>query len=220
MATPLYVRNLRPNAVLVKIGGLKYTVERRGFREDTVALPPEAREDPVVSTFLQRNILEEISKETFMTLATRPENTITVGPDKKQRREDVLPLVPRKAETEVNIPINNPEESRTPFLITDENIRDSGKLRSPRPEFKDSVPTTEEDIAAIEAARRAVEAAVSQVNLPEDETAQLKQQVNELTGLVRELLAKQEQNEAKPKAAPKPRKPRAPKKESTKANSA
>lgn len=191
MADVFYVRNTRPNAVLIRVAGLKQTIERRGSREDTAALPGDWREDPVVATFLHRGILEEISKDTFMTLGSRPEDARGT------------PLRQRAAATDVNIPINNPEESRTPFLITDQDIRDSAKLRSPRPEFEGTVPTTQEDLDAIEAARKAVEAAVGQVNLPDSETEQLKIQVNELTSLVRELLAKQQVTEAE---APKTRK--------------
>ena len=191
MSDVLYVRNTRPNAVLIRVGGIKYTAERRGSREDSLALPGDWRNDPIVATFLQQGVIEEISKETFMTLGSRPDGVTEI------------PLKERKAATEVNIPINNPEESRQPYLITEEDLRKSTPLRSPRPEFATEVPTTQEDLLKIEEARKAAEINPGQVDFPESETEQLKLQVNELSALVRELLAKQESSaggslEAKP----------------------
>ena len=187
----LYVRNNRPNAVLMRVDGIKYTVERRGSREDSAALPGDWRNKPPVSTFLHQGVLEEISKDSFMALGSRPEDTIVEerGRAKRVPGPTDLPLVERAA-NEINIPIN-PDDHRQPTVITDENLRKTAKFRSPTPEFDGEVRSTEEDLALIEEARRAAEASPGQVNFEEDETAQLRKQVTELTGLVQQLLAGQ-----------------------------
>ena len=193
MSDILYVRNRRPNAVLVRVDGIKYTVERRGSREDSAALPGAWRNDPGVSAFLHQGILEEISKDAFMALGSRPEDTIVE--DRQGRTRKVpgptdLPLVERAA-NEVNVPIN-PDDHRQPTVITDETLRKTAKLRSPNPEFAGEIPSTADDLAAIEEARRAAEASPGQVDFEEDETAQLRKQVQELTGLVHQLLSQGE----------------------------
>lgn len=219
----LYVRNRRPNAVLVRVDGIKYTVERRGSREDSAALPGAWRDDPGVAAFLHQGILEEISKDAFMALGSRPEDTIVE--DKQGRARKVpgptdLPLVERAA-NEINVPIN-PDDHRQPTVITDETLRKTAKLRSPNPEFAGVIPSTAEDLAAIEEARRAAEASPGQVDFEEDETAQLRKQVQELTGLVTELLARAPQvadannGEEAPAKAPAKKKAAAPKKTAAK----
>jgi hypothetical protein len=188
----LYIRNNRPNAVLVRVDGIKYTVERRGSREDSAALPGDWRNKPPVSTFLHQGILEEISKDAFMQLGSRPEETIVEerGRPKRIPGPTDLPLLERAA-NEVNIPIN-PDDHRQPTVITDEDLRKTMKLRSPNPEFAGEVPSTAEDLKAIEEARRAAETSPGQIDFEEDETAQLRKQVQELTGLVQQLLIKEE----------------------------
>lgn len=209
----LYVRNSRPNAVLMRVEGLKITVERRGSREDTAALPGDWRNNPQVATFLQRGILEEISKDAFMALSGRPEETFVEerGRPKRVPGPTEVPLVQRPSDA-INIPIN-PEDHRQPTVITDETLRKSLHLRSPRPEFAGEVPTTSEDLQRIEEARKAAEANPGRVDFPEDETEQLKLQVAELTGLVQQLLAKGETAEV----TPAPKKKATPKKTAKKA---
>lgn len=201
MADILYVRNRRPNAVLIRVDGIKYTVERRGSREDSAALPAAWRDDPSVSTFLNQGVLEEISKDAFMALGSRPEDTIVEerGRPKRVPGPTEIPLRDKRGEDEVNIPINNPETSREPYIITEADLRKSTPFRSPDPQFAGEVRSTADDLAAIEEARRAAEANPGQVNFEEDETAQLRKQVSELTGLVQQLLAKDAASEETPK---------------------
>lgn len=188
----VYVRNKRPNAVLIRVDGIKYTVERRGSREDSAALPGDWKNKPPVSTFLMQGVLEEISKDAFMALGSRPEETIIEerGRPKRIPGPTDLPLVERAAD-EVNIPINNPEESREPYIITEADLRKTANLRSPNPAFAGEIPSTEEDIAAIAEAKRLAETNPSQVDFPESETEQLKLQVQELTALVKQLATQQ-----------------------------
>lgn len=192
----IYVRNNRPNAVLVRVDGLKYTVERRGSRDDTAALPGDWRSKPPVSTFLHQGILEEISKDAYMALGMRPEDTIIEerGRAKKVPGVTDIALVERSA-SEVNIPIN-PEDHRQPTVITEENLRKTAPLRSPKPEFAGEVRTTEEDIAALKEAKSQAEA---QVKIHVDENADLKDQIATLTALVQQL-ADNQQAQAKPAA--------------------
>lgn len=205
MADILYVRNRRPNAVLIRVDGIKYTVERRGSREDSAALPAAWRDDPSVQTFLNQGVLEEISKDAFMTLGSRPEDTIVEerGRPKRVPGTTELQLKDKRGEDEVNIPINNPETSREPYIITEADLRKSTPLRSPNPQFASEVPSTSDDLAAIEEARRAAETSPGQVDFEEDETAQLRKQVQELSGLVQQLVTKQAAEEDTVKEAPK-----------------
>lgn len=133
-----YVRNTRPNAVLVRLGErphqTKYTVERRGSREDTTAFPKEALNDPTVARFIQSGIFEVITKEQFMSLGERNEGRSSI------------PLVTRKAETEVAIPMGDMETSRTPTIITDEDLTKTKDWRSPRPEFSGPILSTEQEL--------------------------------------------------------------------------
>lgn len=132
----LYIRNKRPNAVLIRYetdGGkqVKFTVERRGSREDTIALPGELKQDPTVASFLNRGILEEISKDEFMTLG--------------ERKEGRPAFALKKSADELNLPMSN-ADAREPFQILDKTITDSKHLRSPHPEFAERTPSTTEEI--------------------------------------------------------------------------
>ena len=200
----IYVRNNRPNAVQIRVDGVRYTVERRGSREDSAALPGDWRNKPPLSTVVMQNVLEEISKDAFMALGTRPEETIVEerGRPKRVPGPTDIPLVERAA-SEVNIPINNPEFSKEPYLITEADLRNTAKLRSPNPSFDGEVPTTEDDIAAIEEARKAAEAHPGRVDFEEDETAQLRKQVQELTGLVQQLVTQKAAEDAPQVGSPK-----------------
>lgn len=128
----LYVRNTRPNAVLIKYEGNKFPVERRGSREDTIALPADAESDPVVASLITRGIIEKISKDAFYALDARSEG----------RPAFAL----KKGGEQVNLPMNH-ADSRTPMLIEDEVLNASKHLRSPHPEFAERVPSTVEEMA-------------------------------------------------------------------------
>lgn len=175
----LYVRNTRPNAVLVKYNDIKYTVERRGSREDTTALPADAKFDPVVASFITRGILEEISKDAFYALEARNEG----------RPAYAL----KKGGEEVNLPMSH-AESRTPMLIADDVITQSRHLRSPHPEFAERVLSTGEEMATgvrqplpeLEKNRSSLS-----VDKVDPQIEQLTGQVAALSGLVEQLLASQ-----------------------------
>jgi len=92
--TTFYVRNWRPNSVMFRYSGLKYVLERRGDRQDTAALPVDARGNPTVTRWLRSGILEEITKDDFVELAAR----VTDGPFAQLRsrlKEFDLPIEER-----------------------------------------------------------------------------------------------------------------------------
>lgn len=70
MADTIYIRNLRPNRVILKYADLREVLERRGSREDSTSLPSEAKNDPVISRWLSAGMIEEISKEDFFALTS------------------------------------------------------------------------------------------------------------------------------------------------------
>lgn len=107
MAETIYLRNLRPNRVIVTYADLRVPLERRGAREDTTSMPADARNEPTIARWLRSGIIEEISKESFLTLAARTdaydpnyrgENEPAVQTD---IRKAALPMVqdPRQPET-------------------------------------------------------------------------------------------------------------------------
>jgi hypothetical protein len=80
----LYIRNRRPNRIIVNWAGTRYPpLERRGSRQDSLSLPAEAENDPVIARWLRVGILEKISKEAFMKLGSR---TVDIEPNQFLKR--------------------------------------------------------------------------------------------------------------------------------------
>lgn len=187
MTEVLYVRNTRPNAVLVKHNGIKYTVERRGSREDTVTLPADAKDDPTVANFLQKGILEEISKEAFMRLGERSEGRAA--------------FALKKSGEEVNLP-HSGETAREPFVLADKVIDESKYLRTPRPEFAERVPSTAEELATgirntLPELQRNLSSLSTKEERLETQVSDLTSQVAALSKLVEQQMALiQQQSEA------------------------
>lgn len=136
MAEVLYVRNGRPNRVILKLNGIKYLLERRGTREDTAALPIEAETDPIVARFIRAGYLERIDKTAFMELAARLDG------DAATRLENELPVKTITAK-EVAVPMAAPD-SPTPTIIADKDLAASVKVRSPRLDHEKFVSTNVE----------------------------------------------------------------------------
>ena len=134
MAELLYVRNARPNILIVKFAGAKFPLERRGNREDSVALPVDAKNDPIVGRFIRQGFLEEISKEAFMELGLRTEDK---------------PYALRTGTTlEKDLPMNDPFNPQ-PTLISNKDITETAHLRSPNPEFAGKIPSTDEELGFV-----------------------------------------------------------------------
>lgn len=130
-----FVRNWRPNRVVFKYSGLKYVLERRGDRQDTTALPLDAKSDPTIARWLKMNILEDIEKDEFIELAARTSD----GP--------FAPL--RSKAKEVDIPIEN-RTSAEPTTIKSELIDNQEwrkKHLSPSLEYMTEPESTSEEVA-------------------------------------------------------------------------
>lgn len=136
--TTLYVRNYRPNMVIVPYAGVRYKLERRGARNDNTALPIEAQSDPTINRWLRQGILEEITKEDFIELAVR-DNDSEYKLKKPER---------------IRIKIEEPQ-SATPTLITkdkdgkdilnDESVKRN--IMSPKLEWETEPLSTSEELA-------------------------------------------------------------------------
>lgn len=189
----IYVRNLRPNGLIIKLNGLKYPVlERRGARGDTMALPVEAENDPIVAKFLRTGYLEQISKEAFFELSSRTEDTR-------------FPLRTRKHEhaATVAIPMNS-ESSAEPYVIKDKDLAETAHLRSPNLELERVVSTDVElgfapDEEAIARQAELDRAADEKTRGLQDELAAVKEKLAALE-------AQAAKAEEKPKRAPAKRK--------------
>lgn len=190
MSAVLYIRNTRPNAVLIRyvVGDktMKYTVERRGSREDTTVLPLEAKDDPVVAGLINRGIIEEISKEAFYALDARKEGRPAYALAKKGEQ--------------VNLPIS-PEDSRTPMVIADKTLDDSKFLRTPRPEFAERVPSTSEELATgirqpLPELKKAISSLESKEEKLETQVADLTTQVQQLANLLEQQMKQQYESQA------------------------
>jgi hypothetical protein len=79
----LYVRNGRPNMIVFTVAGVRYALQHRGNRQDSVALPLEAANDTTISRWLKIGQLEKISKDSFMALGAR---TVDVLPNEYLKR--------------------------------------------------------------------------------------------------------------------------------------
>lgn len=137
MTETVYVRNLRPNRVVLLHAGLRVTLERRGSREDTTSLPADALNEPTIARWLRASMIEEISKEDFMNLAAR---TDAFDPNFRSPEEpELVSNVKTKA-----VPMS-PERSETPYLIDTDKL-DKRNL-TPIVEFKDPPTPTSDDIS-------------------------------------------------------------------------
>jgi hypothetical protein len=128
MSKFLYVRNQRPNRLVVRYADLRIVLERRGSREDATALPEEARQDRTISRWFTDGKLEEITQDQFESL--------------KGRLEDE-PMAPLKHKAvEVNLPMNPPAHV-TPTLIDADNAELKEEFMSPHLEFADPPKPTD-----------------------------------------------------------------------------
>jgi hypothetical protein len=96
MKMTVYVRNWRPNQLIFKHAGIKITLNRRGTRDDNVALPDEALSNTDVARFLRNGKLEQISEEAFQNLASRSEDETMPAISKKKIERLVISKEPPK----------------------------------------------------------------------------------------------------------------------------
>lgn len=137
-----YVRNTRPNRVVLKYAGLRIILERRGAYPDTAPLPEDARRDPGVIAWLRKGVLEEITKEDFIALgekdfASPDYRGKDEAPLKKQQAPD-LPMGDYNAEIDMKLPYTIPKDLLNNRDFLQENL-------SPKLEWRDDlIPTGEE----------------------------------------------------------------------------
>jgi hypothetical protein len=104
MSETKYIRNLRPNSLNLRIGGrlsaqsvpavgaarLALQLGRRYSRTDSAALSEADFKDGQVQNALRRGHIEEISEESFMTLAARPDQDDSYrDPDEPQTKKRI-----------------------------------------------------------------------------------------------------------------------------------
>lgn len=136
-ADTIFVRNFRPNRVVLTHAGLRIVLERRGSREDTASLPAEALNEPIIARWLRAGMIEQITKEDFLNLSAR---TDAFDPNFRSPDEpEVVSNVKNKA-----VPMS-PEKSETPYLIDVQNL--DKKDLTPLVEFKDPPQPTADDLS-------------------------------------------------------------------------
>lgn len=136
----LFLRNWRPHRVRVKYEGLAYNLERRGDMRDTLSLPADAENDPVIAKLIKQDRLERITKDQFHRLAARVEDA-------------PFPKLKHRA-TETNVEML-PEDHRTPTLVVDgsfDAMSEKGRATmSPNIETVNPPKSTEEELSEQEA---------------------------------------------------------------------
>lgn len=147
----VYIRNNRPNRVVLQYAGLRVVLERRGSREDTASFPSDALSDPTIARWLRANRIEELTKDQFLDLSGRT-NAFDPNTRSVEYREDGK--VKRSLEPElvtdareVELPMGS-ERSDTPTVIDIDKIDKS--LLSPRVEYKDEVEPTPRSVSPTE----------------------------------------------------------------------
>jgi hypothetical protein len=138
--TALYVRNARPNRVVIKFAGNRYVLERRGSREDSTALPVEAANDTVVRRWLENKVLEKVSQDDFMQLAAR---TVDTEP------RFFLKTAVRTKGTVGTLGLN-PAEADATRSLTQINDKDVIVAADPRLQWAGELMSTKEELAQLD----------------------------------------------------------------------
>jgi hypothetical protein len=137
----LYVRNARPNSLVIRYAGTRQLLGHRGSRTDSWALPREAENDQTIARWLKSGHLEKISKESYMKLSAR---TIDVLPNEylekrlRQRNGLDVKMSPADADT-----------TRTLTQITDGDVHKQVR-DTVSPKWAGELMTTEEELESTE----------------------------------------------------------------------
>jgi len=132
MADAVYLRNMRPNRVVLQHAGLRVVLERRGSREDSVSLPAEALQNATIARWLRGGMIEQISKDAFLDLASRVD---AYDPNMRGENEPALKTDIKQAD----LPMST--DPRTPTIIDTDKIDKS--LLSPRLNYAQEPEPTE-----------------------------------------------------------------------------
>jgi hypothetical protein len=131
----IYVRNRRPNTVVFSHDGIRYSLDRRGSRADSVSLPADATNNSTISRWLKTGILEKITKDSFMQLAARK---VDVEPNPYLKRP-----VRSQSKGELQMGPAEADTTRSLTQITDVGVH---KAASPNVEWAGDLMTTEEEL--------------------------------------------------------------------------
>ncbi len=138
--TLIYVRNARPNKVIFYYAGVRYPLEHRGHRGDSVALPAEAAQDGTISRWLQQGQLEKISRDSYMKLGAR---TVDILPNEYLAQ----PMRSGRGAAAGVVPMQNAEGDTSKGLST---VKDADVFRSVReglsPKWGGDLMSTEEEL--------------------------------------------------------------------------
>ena len=147
MSDNLYIRNLRPNRIVIKYSKakLRFHVDRRGTRNDTLALPIDAKTDADIARWLRIGQIEEITQEQYMELSAREVDGVEQRVDTdvfKKQPSVALPNRDYNEELDLKMPNAIPKK-----LLDDMNFKK--ETMSPKLEFADEPLSTEEELAAL-----------------------------------------------------------------------
>jgi hypothetical protein len=131
----LYIRNRRPNRIIIKYADTRNIVERRGSRNDSLSLPIEAENDATVSRWLKDGVLERITKEQFMKLGTR---VVDVEPNQYLKRP-----VRSNRHADLSLYKADGNTSGELFNINDSEVK---KKATPNLEWNGELMTTQEEL--------------------------------------------------------------------------
>ena len=143
----LYVRNRRPNRLVLKYNGLREVLDHRGSRQDSTSIPVEAERDPSIARFIKLGYLEKISRESFMKLAKRTIDTLPNEFLKRSQRSDRGITEIMMYEAKDDYFKGQSDTSGEKIMIKDGDVR---KLVNPSPQWAGDLMTTEEELETID----------------------------------------------------------------------
>jgi hypothetical protein len=176
-----YIRNRRPNAFNLRVGGrhsaetvgqanaagvISVQLGRRGSRTDSAALSEKDFKDGQVQQALRKEKIEEISEESFMALAARPDQDDTYRDDDEpatKKRIERDPTTLEMPTDEAGQPVRNMETIVPEFMpeglrhhrtpkTTREKREAVRKIMSPGLEYVEEPGSTEEELGTRKAA--------------------------------------------------------------------
>lgn len=179
MSETRYIRNRRPNAFNLRVGGRHSTesvgqanaagvvslqLGRRGSRTDSAALSEKHFKDGQVQNALRRGHIEEITEQSFMTLAARPDQDDTYRDDEEpltKKRIERDPTTLEMPTDEAGSPVRNMETIVPEFMpeglryhrtpkTTREKREAVRKIMSPGLEYVEEPGSTDEELGTVE----------------------------------------------------------------------
>lgn len=164
MEKSLYIRNGRPNRVVFHFNGVRYPLEHRGSRQDSVALPIEAANDQQISRWLQIGQLEKISQDSFMKLGAR---TVDILPNEYLKQNVRKP-------GGLNVPMTAAESdtARTLTQVEDRDVQNMVR-ENVSPKWAGDLMSTEEELESAEFANQQAQPSYPSKNRDDDVRRQL-----------------------------------------------